>query len=187
MFIIMIREDRFMLGPVTKTIFRTVILSVGLALFITACAAINLQNNKELLFSKMYPDVSMKGFLKLGLFETYNDGSFFIILEDISNHVIRFEGYDEHDIYQYDEEKEDWIRVKEKIVTDNNGPFLLYPEDHPELDQPKLTGHTIYPDIGEFDRKGTVRVVYVGEIMENGKPTGKKVGAYMDIGYSGKK
>ncbi len=153
----------------------------------TACSLPGLESEKEADFAALYPNIPMKGYLDLILAEESGSPdvrrSIDIVVVNISDQVILFSGLFDHDLYRFDEDQQEWVPIDEKMVYINDKSKLLYPEDNFAKLQDSSWATSALPDLVIEDRPVIVRVVMVGEILENEQPTGKEVGAYLDVTY----
>jgi hypothetical protein len=77
-------------------------------------------------------------------------------------------------------EDAEWIEVKNVITY--SGLLIISPQGTPLLDDASTR---VQPEVNDKLRsakeKELLRIVVTGEIIENDKPTGKLVGAYVDV------
>lgn len=71
-----------------------------------------------------------------------------------------------------------WIELKNLYNYYDLDPIIVDPRDEKGAYAAQLL---FYPDLRESENVEQIRVLVVGEIYQNGNPTGEKVGAYIDM------
>lgn len=166
-------------SPLRKYSLLLVILYV-----LTACNRLGLTSEKEAQFTELYPNILFGGYLELNVMQSNPDSRYpvDVFIENVSDQVILLPETD-HGLYIFDEERNEWISVKEKMRYPNDDMTILYPEEDWDKLQYNSTGLPIYPDLVLQEQPITVRLVLIGEIVEIEQSTGRNVGAFIDITY----
>ncbi len=107
-----------------------------------------------------------------------------ISVENISNKIIRIPGHNAHSLYYYNENYKLWIELNDQLIWANDHEILLYQKDDADREQYQMDLLFVKPDLDHVEIPVAVRAVFVGEIIENGLPTGKKVGSFIDLEYN---
>ena len=141
-------------------------------------------NSIEESFKTAVPVVDMNNSLEIKIYEdqkTFPRGSDIrLLVENKSSHFLLFNSGDDY-IKLFMSRGTDWVEVNNKITY--SGTRILSPQGTPLLNLNATWAQPILDDNAFEDNKAEVplRIVMVGEIMEDDKPTGKLVGAYVDV------
>jgi hypothetical protein len=145
-------------------------------------------SKKEAQFASMFPEIRMGEHLRLAAFyngpippETEEDYVNIAII-NISNQQIIISPDLPHQNFIYDNAKDEWIPIPERLFSDG-AAIILYPKTNLEKEQFSDWGGPVSPDLTGYNRPITVRILFLGEIAQNGETTGQKVGTYIDITF----
>lgn len=145
-------------------------------------------SKKEAEFASIFPDIKLGKYLKLVTVangeippDTRDDYIGVDIINISDQQIILISGFP-HQNFIYNEAKEEWITIPEKIIT-NGTSITLYPKTDLENEQFMDWIGAISPDLSGYKKPIVVRVVIFGEILQNGESTGQKVGSYIDITF----
>lgn len=170
---------------------RNLLLAIFFSLNLASCNhSIPSFSKKEAQFASMFPEIRMGEHLRLAAFsynglippETREDYANIAIL-NISNQQIIIPPDLPHKNYIYDETKGEWIQIPEKTVYRNRTTVTLYPETDLDKQQFSDWADTVRPDLTGYNKPITVRILFLGEIAQNGESTGQRVGSYIDITF----
>lgn len=135
---------------------------------------------KDLAFLELFPSIKMNKDLKLEFWQTTkypletSVGTVDFFLEFTSQRTIRFPPNMNSQIYTFSELDQKWIEIDDRS-TYLGESLELSRRSIPYIDV------SVEPDIPVEELPVTIRVVVMGEIIRNGKPTGEMVGAYTDV------
>lgn len=155
---------------------------VLLVLFLMAACGRDL-SAKERAFATLVP-VPMDTGLQLKLVEVRDASTaaptITLLIENHSNDQIWFlaPGYGAR-IFVYSESSGAWVEIGDRIVSASESEDILVPKGQGiNYGAIVSVGPSFTPDTR---RPVTVRIVVIGEIYRDGRRTGEKVGAYIDV------
>lgn len=156
---------------------------------VTNCTFISdKESPKEKAFADLYPVISFNEYIYLQEDTSVRTMSWyryssdiFIIVKNITNKEILLLIKDGPDLWIYDGIEQKWNKIFDRGEYIDFSDTIIYPEKKNRIENTWII--PIDPNIGERDKLTMIRVVVLGEVMENNQPTGKKVGGYLDITY----
>lgn len=151
---------------------------------VSGCSLFPRKTTSEKLFMEMFPDVQFSNMLETTVV-SMGDNEFVIRFENISNTSLRLNVDNNHLLYRFIPDQQEWIIV----------PELFHPIYLPENpDQHYITLDTkenyvnrnyfliqTKPDVTALSKPITIRVLVIGEVLENNNLTDKRVGAFVDL------
>ncbi len=150
-------------------------------LILSGCVSLGEETLKDQKFKNMFTDTPISGYFKISILDNAEIvGNKLIVVENISDVVVEIPEIADQ-LYIYGETEKEWITIPEKMTSEE--PFRLYPREDIESAQMNSWVIVIDPDLRGFERPIKVRAIFIGEIIENGNNTGKKVGGFIDLEY----
>jgi hypothetical protein len=152
-------------------------------LAISSCSRQDPMSEQQTMFTALYPEIPFSGYLELSpIKETWHIVKG-LVIKNVSDEVILLPPAGDYDLLVYDPTDNKWRRVEDKLKSINDSSMYLYPRVNLEKLQFQDWTISVDPNIADEELPVTVRLVIIGEIIENGLPTGKKAGGYYDIIY----
>jgi len=166
------------------TTFRALILCIVLlTLLVSGCKPPPL-SSKEQGFADIIPVPyhDLNDIIRLTIPPGLNDfkygNSIELELVNESQYPIEFPSDFGINLYYYDETSEKWVEINNIVVYLPLGNKELLPTTK---DDPGGLGLTMYPEIQDFSKPITIRILMVGELADEESSNEVLVGAYIDV------
>jgi hypothetical protein len=141
---------------------------------------------KDLAFEDIFSDVEWNEQLKMEIikelssmklgdlicFSIYNESSKIILFPDDLGVAS----------YEYNPRQQEWVLLPNKLRYIGNLNPYIYPNSMTNFKENRNSDAyiEIKPDINGEEAR-TIRVIVIGNVVKNGAPTDRKVGAYLDV------
>lgn len=165
------------------------IIILSLPIFGIACSTPSVLSSKEEAFLQIFPEGTFSGndLLELRVV-TFSDSERILIgetisiwIENISHKTIVFPADYGSKIFSYDDSVNTWWEVEDETIRSAEREITIYPETDLSKEHINSTGFSIHPVLVNSGKSITVRVVVIGEILEDNELSGRKIGSYIDI------
>ncbi len=151
------------------------------------CSGNSPSSIKEGAFSELNKNITLSGYFKITVLNIGN-GQSTLIYENISSEEIKIMLPDQHKIFLYDETLKQWVTISDLMHTiypqlDEAKEFILLgtKQDYENGGDPNYYTFVIKPDAIQLTKPVSIRVLLVGELIENMEQPATEVGGFVDI------
>ena len=157
-------------------------IAIALALSLCGCGLITETIVQDDDFKQIVPELELNTAIRLLISDQLPNeftigSSFDLLLENISEHQVWFpQGYGLR-VFSYSEDSKEWMELRNRVEYVAGIEDILDPHGKGNW----LAVVTANPEITKSIEPVSVRVLVIGEIYNDGNPTGEQVGAYLDV------
>lgn len=152
----------------------------------TACTTLTSKDAKDLAFEDIFSDVEWNEELRMEIIKEINSmkpGDFIRLnVYNNSKNIILFPYDLRVASYEYNLVQQEWVLLPNMLRYIGDQNLYLYPVYMADFNLNRNSDEyvEIKPDINGEEAR-TIRVIVIGNVVKNGAPTDRKVGAYLDV------